>query len=171
MSTNTEPISWHVLPVALIVDLVIAYNVQHVIDCTPSCLNLAGTLAEHGVSYVGICGTQKQSDWLKAQADAYILDRLKDHTSRLFDKRLISSPPPVSADEPPVAHAAADNAGNEDATVKTKKAKGKPTAGAAGGAADPTQLNLQKLLEEARASAGNVVAVDDGEGDGGADGK
>lgn len=157
-SSSTEPVSYHVLPVALIVDLVQAYNVQHVIDLTPSCLDLAGQLVERGFSYVGVCGTQKQRDWLKARADGFILDSLKDPTSRLFDKRLGNVPvvaapaaAPVAATPPPKDPSGAPP---QKTTVKCKKATpkdGKMAAkldGSVGGA-----LNLDKLLAEARARA------------------
>ena len=157
-SSSAEPVSYHVLPVALIVDLVQAYNVQHVIDLTPSCLDLAGKLVERGFSYVGVCGTQKQRDWLKARADGFILDSLKDPTSRLFDKRLGNVPvvaapaaAPVAATPPPKDPSGAPP---QKTTVKGKKATpkdGKVAAkldGSVGGA-----LNLDKLLAEARARA------------------
>ena len=51
------PINFHVLPVSVIMDFVVAWKVKHVLDFMPTPLPLALALVEKGISYFALCGT------------------------------------------------------------------------------------------------------------------
>ena len=86
-ASDLVPISYHVLPAQVVLDFCQAYNVKHVLDITPSPMELAPKLIERGISYLGVCGTEFQKSYLQKQMRNSISKGLVDPNNRLFDAR------------------------------------------------------------------------------------
>lgn len=85
------PIAYHMLPSTVLTDLVDAWSVRHVLDFTPSPGDAMVKLVESGVSYFGLCASDKMRDYLMAKAEAAIAASIKTPGSLLFDRRLAGS--------------------------------------------------------------------------------
>jgi hypothetical protein len=82
------PINYHALPITVISDFVEGFNVKHVIDLTPTPLNLAFQLAQLGVSYVALCATEVMKDFLTKQTFNTVRRAICDENEPiLFDPR------------------------------------------------------------------------------------
>ena len=91
-----QPLSWHCLPCSVVLNVVKGFHVKHVIDLMPTPLGLAYELMNIGCSYVAVCGTQRQVDFLEQQLMGQIVKGLMDPNSGLYDRRLVPTPPAAS---------------------------------------------------------------------------
>ena len=83
------PLSFHCLPVSVMLDLVIAYEAKHVLDLTPTPMQLDGELAKRGISYFALCGTEVQKEFLESKLHTSLIAELLDSNSPLGDARFI----------------------------------------------------------------------------------
>ena len=83
------PLSYHCLPLSVTTDLVTAYDAKHVLDFTPTPLNLATELAKRGISYFAVCGTEAQKTFLEQALHNGLIKELVDSNSPLGDARFI----------------------------------------------------------------------------------
>ena len=84
------PMNYHVLPVTVLTDLAKSHKCKHVIDFCPSVMPLAIEFVKSSVSYLGICGTAVQRDWLHEQLVNQVMENMQDPQSSLFDSRFAS---------------------------------------------------------------------------------
>ena len=78
----------HALPLLFMSNYIKAYNVKHVIDLSPTPLGLAFEVVKEGGSYVAVCATKIQADYLKDQLQRKLVKGIvdKDYPS-LYDAR------------------------------------------------------------------------------------
>ena len=84
-----EPhIAPHALPLLFMRNYIKAYNVKHVIDLSPSPLGLAFEVVKEGGSYVAVCATKIQADYLKDQLQSKLVKGIVDKNyPLLYDAR------------------------------------------------------------------------------------
>ena len=58
------PICYHVLPIDLLLDFIKAFQVRHIVDFSPTPMPLTVQLANLGITYLAICGTEEQKNYL-----------------------------------------------------------------------------------------------------------
>ena len=86
--TDDPPISWAALPVELMSNLCKGYNVKHVIDLSPTPEHLAFEIISQGGSYVALCASTEQKDFLTKQLFDDLLVGITDcHQPLLYDPR------------------------------------------------------------------------------------
>ena len=101
------PLSYHCLPLSVTTDLVTAYDAKHVLDFTPTPLNLATELAKRGISYFAVCGTEAQKTFLEQALHNGLIKELVDSNSPLGDPRFIQAvepeptTPTITVPDPP----------------------------------------------------------------------
>ena len=87
-SDGKVPISYHTLPISVITDLVAGFDIKHIIDLGPSPLNLGFEFARRGCSYVALCATSVQKEYLQERAFTALRAAIADPTEKLiFDAR------------------------------------------------------------------------------------
>ena len=128
-SETTVPVSYHVLPVTLPLDLIIAFGGKHVLDFTPNPMNLAAQCVKRGISYFGICGTNMAKDFLANRIATRLMGELLDSQSPLGDQRFIQitgeeAPDDVEAEEEAVDETPAPAAENPKADPQPVDGKG-----------------------------------------------
>ena len=85
---DSVPVSYHALPIDVVLDFYKAYNVKHVIDLTPTPLGLAFEILALGGSYVGVCASDMQAARLKDQLfNKLILGIVDESQPLLYDAR------------------------------------------------------------------------------------
>ena len=86
--TEGVPISYHCLPVTVVTDFVQGFGITHIIDLTPTPLDLAFQLAALGCSYVAVCATDKIREHLKQEAFTALKAGIIDKDQKyLYDPR------------------------------------------------------------------------------------
>ena len=167
------PVCHHALPKQVVLDLIQSHNVRHVVDLSPSPLNLSADLVSSACSYFALCATDAMRDYLQSGLLAKLKESLVKPGSELFDRRLAPRIIGLGADK--VDGEEEDNEGEDgEPTPKRRKTGGrgrgrgrgrgvrKGTDGAAGadgeGAGEGAQPeggdadgDLAKMLAEARA--------------------
>lgn len=82
------PIAWHALPVTAVMSYVKAFNIKHVIDLSPTPLPLAYEVVAWGGSYVALCATPQQADYLQhALFEKLIQGIVNPEQTLLYDPR------------------------------------------------------------------------------------
>ena len=86
--TSDPPVSHHCLPITVALALIKAHNIKHVIDLSPSPLKLAYKVLALGGSYVGLCATSEQAEYLKKQLFADLIQGVVNKDEKLlYDNR------------------------------------------------------------------------------------
>ena len=97
-SEDADPkfaINYHCLPLNVFTDFVAGFDVKHVIDLTPTPLNLSSKFASKGVSYVALCATSDMKDFLKNNAFTEIRKAIcNENEPILYDPRFKGTPTP-----------------------------------------------------------------------------
>ena len=84
---SDPPIAPHGLPLSLMTNYIAAHNIKHVIDMSPT-MNLGFEVVRTGGSYVAICASQMQADWLKKSLIDKLMVAIVDKTEKLlYDAR------------------------------------------------------------------------------------
>ena len=122
-----QPISFHCLPVAVTLDFVKAFQVRHVVDFTPSPLPLPLELVKLGISYLGVCATENQRDYIKDALHTGLVAELQNPESPLHDPRI--APGPASAGPPPPNPANTGTEGGQGSGGGGGGGDGEPEAG------------------------------------------
>jgi hypothetical protein len=87
---SDPPIAPHCLPLVLMTEYCKAFNVKHVIDLSPTPLDLGFEIVRNGGSYVAVCASTQQIEYLKKN----LFQKLKhaildDSESLLYDPRFL----------------------------------------------------------------------------------
>ena len=119
---HAQPISFHALPINLVMDFVRAFQIRHVVDFTPTPLPLPLELMKQGVSYFGVCGTEAQRDYIKQCLHEGLLKEILDPASPLHDKRLC----PVAEKDPEPSLPKPDDDPEGEEGAKGEEPEGQP---------------------------------------------
>ena len=98
--TEGVPISYHCLPTTVVTDFVQGFGITHIIDLTPTPLDLAFKLAALGCSYVALCASEQMRDHLKQEAFTALKAGIIDKNQKyLYDPRFAELGPDAVGEE------------------------------------------------------------------------
>ena len=83
------PLPYHAMPIDVVTDFVTANRVKTCRGLVADPLPLALALLERGVTYFGLCGSEKQREYQEKLLHDCIMKALKDPNNPLCDHRLV----------------------------------------------------------------------------------
>lgn len=89
------PICYHVLPIDLLLDFIKAFQVRHIVDFSPTPMPLTVQLANLGITYLAICGTEEQKNYLHDKSLKDLENEMMKVDSALYDPRMHPNAKPL----------------------------------------------------------------------------